>query len=253
MPPAKVKPIFRGLTIAAAGDLGGSAQWTDTNIARWVSLREGRFVREMSDEVTHVVCSSEEFRKGKGLIKMALKSPKTCQIVSLDWLEDSMFKGRRLDEEPYSHSRALRRERERERRRLMVIKGLEKAVKEVNPQLYHLYRDHTFFQYQVVITRDNEEAGIQGERYILSIFESNNSRPHMYWFLAKYYKKKSDTQPKIYRPSHAPGVLAREFALFESFFRIKTGIPWAQRLVKAGNTDKTYFRYQPPTGGKPVG
>lgn len=67
MPPAKVKPIFRGLTIAAAGDLGGSAQWTDTNIARWVSLREGRFVREMSDEVTHVVCSSEEFRKGKGL------------------------------------------------------------------------------------------------------------------------------------------------------------------------------------------
>lgn len=68
----------------------------------------------------------------------------------------------------------------------------------------------------------------------------------MYWFLAKYYKKKNDTQPKIYRPSHAPGVLAREFALFESFFRIKTGIPWAQRLVKAGNTDKTYFRYQPP-------
>lgn len=77
---------------------------------------------------------------------MALKRPKTCQIVSLDWLEDSMFKGRRLDEEPYSHSRALRRERERERRRLMVIKGLEKAVKEVNPRECSS-RLVTFFSY----------------------------------------------------------------------------------------------------------
>lgn len=47
----KEKPIFRGLTIAAAGDLaeGGrrSSQWTDTNITRWVELREGKFVRTM--------------------------------------------------------------------------------------------------------------------------------------------------------------------------------------------------------------
>lgn len=35
--------------------------------------------------------------------------------------------------------------------------------------LYHVYRDHTFFQYEVVITRDDEEAGILGERYILSV------------------------------------------------------------------------------------
>jgi hypothetical protein len=35
--------------------------------------------------------------------------------------------------------------------------------------LYHLYRDHTFFQYEVVITRDDEEAGIQGERYVMSV------------------------------------------------------------------------------------
>jgi hypothetical protein len=68
-------------------------------------------------------------------VKAALKRPKTCQIVTLDWLEDSMLKGKRLDEEPYSHLRALKRERERERKRLMVIKGLEKAVREVNPSM----------------------------------------------------------------------------------------------------------------------
>ncbi|KAH6841105.1 hypothetical protein B0I37DRAFT_357920 [Chaetomium sp. MPI-CAGE-AT-0009] len=232
----KEKPIFRGLTIAAVGNLGGSAQWTDANLARWVGLREGRFVRD-----------------GAGVVKAALKCPKTCHLVTLDWLEDSMLKGKRLDEEPYSHLRALKRERARERKRLMVIKGLEKAVKEVNPNLYHLYRDHTFFQYEVVMTRDNEEARIQGERYILSIFESNNAKPRLYWFVAKYYKKKGDTQAKIHRPSHAPGMFAREFALFQSFFRNKTGIPWAQRLVKTATTIKRVFQYQPPIGGKPVG
>lgn len=87
----KEKPIFRGLTIAAHGPLGGSEQWTDTNITRWVTLREGRFVRiggggggggesnggsaekgkgvegkgngdeVLGEEVTHVVCSKEVF------------------------------------------------------------------------------------------------------------------------------------------------------------------------------------------------
>lgn len=57
----KEKPIFRGLTIAVAGDLGG--QWTDINIARWVELREGRFTRAMDESVTHLVCSNEEFRR----------------------------------------------------------------------------------------------------------------------------------------------------------------------------------------------
>ncbi|KAG7290267.1 hypothetical protein NEMBOFW57_000266 [Staphylotrichum longicolle] len=293
----KEKPIFRGLTIAGAGNLGGSAQWTDANIARWVELREGKFVRVsagpghgsasasgpiprngdvipgadgggggggggagcghgkvgkgLGEEVTHVVCTGEEFRRMGGVVKAALKRPKTCQIITLDWLEDSMFAKRRLPEEPYSHLRVLKRERERERMRLRVIKGLEKAVREVNPNLYHIYCDDLFW-YKVELTREGEEAGVQ-ERYELSLFESNNARPHLYWFVAKYFKKKGDSQPKIHRPSHAPGVFAREFAEFEDFFRIKTGIPWAQRLIKAGTTEKTFFQYQPPTGGKPVG
>lgn len=40
----KVRPIFRGLVIVVAGDLGGG-QWTDTNIARWVGQRAGKFLR----------------------------------------------------------------------------------------------------------------------------------------------------------------------------------------------------------------
>ncbi|KAL2260577.1 hypothetical protein VTK26DRAFT_5356 [Humicola hyalothermophila] len=111
----KEKPIFRGLTIAVAGDLGGG-QWTDANIARWVALRGGAFVRadgpgdgaagissisSISSSssggggkpkekergsvvdgegggaggggeggITHVVCSREEFRRGRGKKRM---------------------------------------------------------------------------------------------------------------------------------------------------------------------------------------
>jgi hypothetical protein len=108
----KEKPIFRGLTIAGAGPLGGSEQWTDANIARWVGLRAGKFVRVgsgscsgsgvengkekgkgkgdrdgiggtggggaccgddklsgLGEEVTHVVCTREEFRRMGGVGK----------------------------------------------------------------------------------------------------------------------------------------------------------------------------------------
>lgn len=160
----KEKPIFRGQTIGAVGDLtraNGSNQWTDTNITRWVTLREGRFIRldghaaSLREEVTHVVCSKKEFeRRGslrkyllaftpcsRGLlirayvVKAALKRGKKCQIVTLDWLEDSMNKRKRLCEDPYSHRKALERERRKEKLRLEVIKGEEKGVKEVNTSM----------------------------------------------------------------------------------------------------------------------
>jgi hypothetical protein len=64
--------------------------------------------------------------------------------------------------------------------------------------------------------------------------------------VAKHYKKKGHTLSEIHRPSHAPGIFAREFALFESFFEKKAKIPWVQRLVKAGMGGKSAFQYQPP-------
>jgi hypothetical protein len=111
----------------------------------------------------------------------------------LDWLEDSMLQAKRLPEEPYSFVRTLKQQREKERRRMMVIKGLEQAEKGVNPSMslclvgswvgvgrrladgwiltdfYHVYFDHTFFRYEIVLTRGDEELGTQGERYILMV------------------------------------------------------------------------------------
>lgn len=72
------KPIFRDLTIAVAGDLGG--QWTDTNIQRWVALRAGKFAQEIDASVTHLVCSHDEFKK-KGSRGMST-SPSSPQRVA---------------------------------------------------------------------------------------------------------------------------------------------------------------------------
>ena len=74
-----------------------------------------------------------------GAVKAALKRGKACEIVTLDWLEDSMLRRRRLPEAGYSHLQALRRKRERERKQMMVVKGLEKAVREVNPSEFLLF------------------------------------------------------------------------------------------------------------------
>ena len=103
----KEKPIFRGLTIAAVGNLGGSAQWSDTNITRWVGLREGRFVRDGAGmalsvsagtsiggedgvgrsgdvEVTHVVCTGEEFKRG-GRLGTYFRVCVVCHWGTLGW------------------------------------------------------------------------------------------------------------------------------------------------------------------------
>ena len=67
-------------------------------------------------------------------VKTALRR-RGCELVTLDWLEDSMMRGRKLPEEPYSHLRVLRREREKERRRQGILKGMELAVRQVNPSM----------------------------------------------------------------------------------------------------------------------
>lgn len=57
----RLRPIFRGLNIAISGTFHD--QWTDTKISRWVNLRAAEFSWRMSEDVTHLVCTKEEFDK----------------------------------------------------------------------------------------------------------------------------------------------------------------------------------------------
>ena len=59
--PAMPRQIFKGCVIAIAGPLPG--QLTIDNIRHWTELRKGRFSEELDDEVTHLLCTSEQFNK----------------------------------------------------------------------------------------------------------------------------------------------------------------------------------------------
>lgn len=77
------------------------------------------------------------------------------------------------------------------------------------------------------------------------LFESN-AKPHLYWFAAKFWRKKRDNKPSCYRPTTCSGLKAEHYRLFTSFFRKKTGVEWCDRVVEAGTGRKGLFRYMPP-------
>ena len=56
---------LKGVVVCVAGDLNHDAddhQWTNENIKRWLELRGGKFVDEMNDSVTHLLCSRAAFK-----------------------------------------------------------------------------------------------------------------------------------------------------------------------------------------------
>ena len=37
------------------------------------------------------------------------------------------------------------------------------------PDLFHIYYDRTYFPYEIVLTRDDEDAGNVGQKYVLYV------------------------------------------------------------------------------------
>ena len=102
--------ILCGVTVATAGHLGPG--WTDTDVARWMGYNGGRFVAALSDSkddgVTHVLSTLQEFSKPKkqqcANLRRALDrgtGKRGVHVVLQDWLEDSLYKRRRLQETRY--------------------------------------------------------------------------------------------------------------------------------------------------------
>lgn len=48
---------------------------------------------------------------------------------------------------------------------LLAQKGRAKSFAD----LFHIYTDSTFFRYEITITREDEEQGVQEERYVLHV------------------------------------------------------------------------------------
>lgn len=100
----KKKLVLDGVTVAVAGNLGPG--WTDTDVARWLGYNGGRFAASVTDDVTHLLCTAEEYAKPKkkqdAAVREALRrGPKKVHIVLRDWLEDSLHRHSRRRERAY--------------------------------------------------------------------------------------------------------------------------------------------------------
>ncbi|QYT04306.1 BRCT domain-containing protein [Trichoderma simmonsii] len=237
--------IFKNLVIAMAGPLPG--QLTVDNLRQWTSIRKGTFTEDFDEQVTHLLCTREQFD-----LKEALAHGKRQHIVHCDWFEISAVNEKREPEREYSMRNIIAKQNAEKRERARIEKGKREGERAVNTNFFHIYSDRTFFTYQIDITRDDVETGELGQRYTLCLWESN-AKPHLYWFTAKFMKKKGDSQPSFHRPSPCSGPWRQEMDLFMEFFRIKTGIEWQDRVVGQNTMSNSFFQYTPPTGGKPVG
>ncbi|OAQ99642.1 hypothetical protein LLEC1_03337 [Akanthomyces lecanii] len=260
------RQIFKNRVIASAGPPPESI--TLQNLRSWIPMRKGRFAEPFDDEVTHLLCTHEQFKKRVPLVKQVLKEHKRIHIVHYDWLEFSAVFNKRLPEREYSMRSIFAKEKAEQRERNRQENGrregergpavLQANVTSLLPALFHIYRDREFFKYQIDLTRNNSEDGEFGQRYTMTasppdnLWESN-AKPHLYWFTAKFMRRKGDPNAAYHRPSICSGKWRREMNLFMDFFRIKTGIDWQDRVLLEGTTPLSAFQYCPPKGGKPIG
>ncbi|KAI1327819.1 hypothetical protein F5Y16DRAFT_179992 [Xylariaceae sp. FL0255] len=229
--------------VAIAGDLDDES-WREDQVRKWVIAWGGRFAHPGDEGVTHLLCTQENFEKKVAPVKAALgKRGKNTIIVSRDWLEDSIDKKRALSIKEYLLENKTKK-------RKAAATNPAKGVTPDETQ-FHIYRDETYFDYNIELTRDDKVAGNIGQKYVIKFWESH-AKPHGYNFTTDFYKK-----PRAKKLTHTfkPAQTSFEscYRSFNAFFEKKTGINWDDRIDKAGTMGADKFQYQPPTGGKPVG
>ncbi|KAK4940687.1 hypothetical protein LTR10_019197 [Elasticomyces elasticus] len=76
---------FRNIVLASTGDFGDKSD----KIKNWVEHAGGRFTKEITKDVTHLVASQRAWKKYHPMVKEARRL-RSIHIVKLDWLEDSL-------------------------------------------------------------------------------------------------------------------------------------------------------------------
>ncbi|KAI8634966.1 hypothetical protein F5Y19DRAFT_132158 [Xylariaceae sp. FL1651] len=243
------KPIFKDCVVAIAGELGHE-HWKEDKVKGWVSVWGGTFSSTVDASVTHLLCTQDNFKQKTAPVKAALQNRDT-KIVTRDWLEDSINKKKCLKTKEYQLDKQVRHENSEKRKFQKNVKESELAEYYVDSRFYNIYRDSTYFEYELVLTRNDEKSGNIGQKYIVALWESV-AKPHLYHCTAKYFNKPRG-KPVYWRPFEAPVVFEKGFGAFKKFFQQKTGISWDERITKVGTTGPDRFQYQPPSGGKPIG
>ena len=119
-----MKDPMQRFTIAVTGDFGHKR--THDKMRQWVQKNGGTWSKDINNNVTHLICSKEQFKRktpmGSSMLRthVIVTKPKSyteivrhamrkkyLHIVSFDWLEDSLMKQRPLKEHPYLMDRRM--------------------------------------------------------------------------------------------------------------------------------------------------
>ena len=100
-----MKTPLKRFTIAVTGDFG--EQRSHGNMKNWIEVQGGKFSRNVTPQVTHLICSKEHWKAKTAAVREALRY-RPVNIVSFDWLEDSLMEHRPLKEGKYLMSRLER-------------------------------------------------------------------------------------------------------------------------------------------------
>jgi hypothetical protein len=74
--------FLKDRVLAAAGPLPG--QLTIENMKRWTTLRKGVFLEDFDDNVTHLLCTKEQFDKKVPRGMISLKIISSCSCLQLN-------------------------------------------------------------------------------------------------------------------------------------------------------------------------
>ncbi|ORY14416.1 hypothetical protein BCR34DRAFT_599192 [Clohesyomyces aquaticus] len=89
--------VLKKLVISSTGDHGPKVE---PNLKKWVENNGGKWVARATKGMTHLICTKAAWKKQPEAVTAALKY--CAQIVSYDWLEDSLMSKRKLAERKYT-------------------------------------------------------------------------------------------------------------------------------------------------------
>ncbi|KAL9004042.1 MAG: hypothetical protein Q9188_003130 [Gyalolechia gomerana] len=236
-----VKFPLTGLIIAATGDFG--PRRSHETLKRWTEENGGQWATKLCPEVTHLICTKEDYRSKAPMVKQALRL-KLFTIVTYDWFEDSLMKGYRLAPRgDYLVARAIKDAKK--------IKQVKKQIKKATIKKgdrYRVYRDSTRFAYDIVLVRVNLLQN-KSERYVLRLCTTHDV-PKYYASLLTYHTRDSPAQKSVLAPMGSDWATA--FDAFTNAFKSKTKVEWDERL-KPRRLEEEAFVYSPPKDGGPKG
>ncbi|MCJ1272321.1 hypothetical protein MMC21_000107 [Puttea exsequens] len=259
-----MKGPLRGFTIAVTGDFG--EQRGHDKIRQWIHVNGGSFAHGIRNEVTHLVCSTKHFKTNIKMVRQA-RAFRSINIVSFDWLEDSLMKHTPLSARNYMlenivKAKFLEKTRKRVKKKENIDQGMEQFEKgctefkeDMKTDGYEIYRDiYDNFAYDITLARANLLIN-ENERYQLKLYTTHTA-PKMFACFVKYSAPGNKSWSRVLAPTGSSWETA--WAAFEQFFKLKTRKEWAMRFYKyemgkeAPSQEKN-FNYSSPAKGEPRG